>query len=321
MTLSQCSRLWLSAIFVLAASLAVANEVDPDPAKLKHGEFIWHPEIAPSGPLVLLVSLDEQRAYVYRNGIAVGVTTISSGRFGHRTKPGLFTILQKKVIAYSNLYDNAPMPYMERLTWDGIALHGGVLPGYPASHGCIRLPQRFAKKLFEVTKLGVVVVVADSKSAPESMVHPAMLVPLASDGSARAPLPDGTTFWSDPPEVVGPVSILVTLHNRSVFVFRNGELIASTTFAADEPPFIGGSILYVMSEGMDYSPSPLDPSRPKHLWTAYPIATRSNPAPRTDVPASFRLPADFARRMYDVLVPGTTILVTDMPATRKPASK
>ena len=314
------TRHWglLSALLAaLVCIQAVAAAIDPDPATLKRGEFIWHPEIAPSGPLVLLVSLDEQRAYVYRNGIAIGVTTISSGRPGHRTKPGVFTILQKKVIAYSNLYDNAPMPFMERLTWDGIALHGGVLPGFPASHGCIRLPHEFARRLFEVTKIGVVVAVVDGTSAPESVVHPAMLMPTINKaGAAPPPLPDTLDFWNDAPGSSGPVSILVTTRDRGVFVFRDGELIAATKFVADLPLTIGGSVLYVMGEAMDYSPSLLDPSRPKHQWTAYPIATRNNPAPRADIPASFHLPADFAQRIYDILVPGTTLLITDLPAIR-----
>ena len=296
-------------------SSPAATTIDPDPAALKPGEFVWHPEISPSGPLVLLVSLDEQRAYAYRNGIAIGVTTISSGRKGHRTKPGVFTILQKKVIAYSNLYDNAPMPYMERITWDGVALHGGTLPGYPASHGCIRLPPEFARKLFDVTKLGVVVAVVDGKTASASVVHPAMLVPIAGDGSTDAQLPDATIYWNDVPNAAGPVSILVTTRSRSVHVFRNGELIGSAPFESDAP-VIGGSVLYVMGEALDYAPSLLDPSRPKHQWTAFPIATRNNPAPRTDIPALFRLPADFAKHLYDILAPGTTVLVTDLPATR-----
>src|SRR5512135_1262542 len=102
----------LALLATVCMGMRNAAAIDPDPAALKRGEFIWHPEIAPSGPLVLLVSLDEQRAYVYRNGIAIGVTTISSGQPGHRTRPGVFNSLQKKVIAYSNLYDNAPMPFM-----------------------------------------------------------------------------------------------------------------------------------------------------------------------------------------------------------------
>jgi hypothetical protein len=306
----------LAFLATVCLGLRTAAAIDPDPAALRRGEFVWHPEIAPSGPLVLLVSLDEQRAYVYRNGIAIGVSTVSTGKPGHRTKPGVFTILQKKVIAYSNLYDNAPMPFMQRLTWDGVAMHGGVLPGYPASHGCIRLPQKFAEKLFEVTKVGVVVAVVDRKSAPEGLVHPALLAPLAGNGVPLAPVANAADYWNDAPGTTGPVSILVTTRDRRVRVFRNGALIATTGFEAAEPPFVDGSVLYVMGEATEYAPSLLDPTHPKHQWFAYPIATRNHSAPRTDAPAALRLPPDFARRLYAVLVPGTTVLITDLPSTR-----
>src|SRR6185437_15317509 len=122
--------------------VATTSEVR-GPTDLKPGEYLWHPEVSPAGPIVLVVSLDEQRAYVYRNGIAIGLTKISSGKTGHETPTGVFTILQKDKDHRSNLYNSAPMPYMQRLTWDGIALHGGSLPGHPASHGCVRLPQAF----------------------------------------------------------------------------------------------------------------------------------------------------------------------------------
>ncbi|PSD49226.1 L,D-transpeptidase, partial [Stenotrophomonas maltophilia] len=134
------------------AAAAVATAEVRGPTDLKPGEYLWHPEISPTGPIVLVVSLDEQRAYVYRNGIAIGLTTISSGKAGHETPTGVFTILQKDKDHKSNLYNSAPMPYMQRLTWDGIALHGGSLPGHPASHGCVRLPQAFAQKLFSETQ-------------------------------------------------------------------------------------------------------------------------------------------------------------------------
>ncbi|MFS2044062.1 L,D-transpeptidase family protein, partial [Stenotrophomonas geniculata] len=157
-----------------AAAAAATAEVR-GPTDLKPGEYLWHPEISPTGPIVLVVSLDEQRAYVYRNGIAIGLTTISSGKAGHETPTGVFTILQKDKDHKSNLYNSAPMPYMQRLTWDGIALHGGSLPGHPASHGCVRLPQAFAQKLFSETQRGDTVVVADAKSSPmtlaQSLIH------------------------------------------------------------------------------------------------------------------------------------------------------
>jgi hypothetical protein len=109
---------------------------------------------------------------VYRGGTRIGVSTISTGRPGHDTPPGVFTILQKQKMHRSTLYDDAPMPFMQRLTWDGIALHAGRLPGYPASHGCIRLPKAFAEALYGVTDHGGVVVVADDATFANDVVRP-----------------------------------------------------------------------------------------------------------------------------------------------------
>ena len=149
-------------------------------ATLEPGEFLWHPEVAPNGPVVVIVSLPEQRAHVYRNGLRIGVSTVSSGKSGHSTPTGTFPILQKRVEHYSNLYNDAPMPYMQRLTWDGIALHAGRNPGYPASHGCIRLPREFAELLYDVTSHDTMVVVADESSHSADVVWPGTKAPVDS---------------------------------------------------------------------------------------------------------------------------------------------
>ncbi|HEY5810595.1 MAG TPA: L,D-transpeptidase family protein [Povalibacter sp.] len=140
--------------------------------QLKHGEWIWLGDAVQSGPLVMVVSLTEQRAYVYRNGVAIGVTTVSTGRPGHETPTGVFTILQKDKDHRSTIYNSAPMPYMERLTWGGVALHAGGLPGYPESHGCIHLPSEFARLLFGITSTGMTVVVGSDATAPQNVSHP-----------------------------------------------------------------------------------------------------------------------------------------------------
>ena len=145
---------------------------------LKPGEYLWAPDIAPDGPVLLVVSLKTQRVVVYRNGIPIGISTVSTGRKGFDTPTGVFTVLQRRVQHFSRKYDNAPMPYMQRLTWDGIALHAGRIPGYPASHGCIRLPKAFAKKLFAATERGVTVVVADEASHGPAVVWPTELAPV-----------------------------------------------------------------------------------------------------------------------------------------------
>jgi len=144
------------------ASTAEASYSTLDP-----GEFIWHPQAARAGNVEVVVSIPLQVAYVYRGGTLIGVSTVSTGMPGHETPTGSFEILQKRREHYSNRYDNAPMPFMQRLTWDGIALHAGKIPGRPASHGCVRLPMAFARQLFEATKLGAKVHIIDAAASPD----------------------------------------------------------------------------------------------------------------------------------------------------------
>ena len=115
---------------------------------LKPGEYWWHPEISPRGPLMILISIPEQEMHVYRNGIMIGRSTVSTGSKGHDTPGGVFSILEKQSTYRSKKYNDAPMPYMQRLTWTGIAMHSGQLPGYAASHGCVRLPYDFSNCSF-----------------------------------------------------------------------------------------------------------------------------------------------------------------------------
>ncbi|EAQ03494.1 hypothetical protein OB2597_02702 [Pseudooceanicola batsensis HTCC2597] len=160
---------------LLAGPLA-GQHVYKEVNALQPGEFTWHPERQPDGPVSVVVSLDEQRVHVYRNGVRIAVSTCSSGKPGHETPTGVFVVLQKDRDHRSSTYNNAPMPNMNRLTWGGIALHAGNLPGYPASHGCIRLPLKFSALLFEVTHLGTPVIIAASGSAPDSVVHPGFIL-------------------------------------------------------------------------------------------------------------------------------------------------
>lgn len=136
------------------------------PDQLQPGEFEWLPAAQrPTGtPLMIIVNLREQRAYVYRDGERIAITTVSTGRPGRETPTGTFEILQKEKIHHSTLYNDASMPFMQRLTWDGVALHAGRISGRPASHGCVRLPAKFAEQLYQLTERGETVVVSDDGS-------------------------------------------------------------------------------------------------------------------------------------------------------------
>lgn len=167
-TIAGLLALLMSACLAAPAAAQDADSSQREVVILKPGQFVWYetdayvPARAGAGSGVsVVVSIPAQLAYVYRDGMLIAVSTVSTGRDGKDTPTGEFTILEKRVFHRSNLYSNAPMPFMQRLTWDGIALHAGHLPGYPASHGCIRLPKEFAKKLFGVTALGANVSVVD----------------------------------------------------------------------------------------------------------------------------------------------------------------
>ena len=144
------------------------REIEPLPPELKTGDYVWVPEVSPADPVVIIVSIPDQEMLVYRNGVRIGRSTVSTGAKGHSTPTGIFTILQKKVDHESSIYKGTKMPHMQRLTWDGIAIHAGKLPGYPASHGCVRLSEDFADKLYSVTNNGTTVIVTDQKYAPGS---------------------------------------------------------------------------------------------------------------------------------------------------------
>ncbi|HEX8215325.1 MAG TPA: L,D-transpeptidase family protein [Allosphingosinicella sp.] len=145
---------------VAPAAAKEAAPIEASARQLRPGGFVWQPERASGGPVEVVISLGSQKAYVYRGGTLIGVSTVSSGKTGHESPTGRFQILQKRQLHRSNRYNDAPMPFMQRLNWYGVALHAGEIPGYPASHGCIRLPAKFAQKLYEVTELGGFVFVA-----------------------------------------------------------------------------------------------------------------------------------------------------------------
>ncbi len=157
--------LLLAAAPISSAYASDSSRIEQRSSSLDPGEYVWNPAAAPDGEIEIVVSIPMQLAYVYRGGQLIGASTVSTGKPGHDTPTGTFTILQKRQSHFSNIYDNAPMPFMQRLTWDGIALHAGQIPGTPASHGCVRLPMAFARHLFGATGIGTRVHVVDASFA------------------------------------------------------------------------------------------------------------------------------------------------------------
>jgi lipoprotein-anchoring transpeptidase ErfK/SrfK len=126
----------------------------------------------PQGPLIIVVSIDRQKVTVYDSNGVFAESPVSSGMKGHSTPMGVFSVIQKHKFHHSNIYSGAPMPYMQRITWSGVAMHAGVLPGYPASHGCIRMPMAFAVKMWNWTKMGARVIVTPGQMTPQNFSHP-----------------------------------------------------------------------------------------------------------------------------------------------------
>ena len=284
---------------------------------LKKGQFLWMGEAVASGPVVMVVSLNEQRAYVYRNGVLIGATTVSTGRPGHLTPTGVFTVLQKQKEHRSTIYDGAPMPYMERLTWGGVALHAGGLPGYPESHGCVHLPSEFAKLLFEVSPMGMTVVIASAATQPERVDHPGYLAPVSFEGGApiaRDPLAPGEVErWQPELSPSGPVSIVLSQGSGRVIVYRNGVEIgrARMTISGDEPIT---SHALVLTEGPSSTSDPYVPDEKKYHWVRIGVPGHMEEA-GTQVNAAalarIRLPVEFVRQVNSILTPGATVFVTN----------
>jgi lipoprotein-anchoring transpeptidase ErfK/SrfK len=189
-------------------------------------------EIEPTGTLGIVVSLDKQQLTLYADGAPIARSPVSSGKPGHSTPTGVFSIIEKDRWHHSNLYDDAPMYFMQRLTSSGVALHQGIVPNYPASHGCVRLPEAFARQLWGITKLGVRVIIAHGDVAPVEITHPRLFVPRHEPLEAKAE-PSGAVHI---PETASAISRLrfATSDQAMIAGMGFGErptLIANARFA------------------------------------------------------------------------------------------
>jgi len=186
-------------------------------------------------PIMAIISLSSQRIAVYDSHGLILRAPVSSGQRGRETPAGIFSVIEKEAEHYSNLYDDAYMPNMMRLTWSGIALHGGRLPGHPASHGCIRLPYDFAERLFDATKVGMRVIVAPTDVAPVPIMHP-LLFPSKTDkaviAAARAAEADSAARKADEARLTAAAaSREVARTTASVRAARNLKLSAEAQLA------------------------------------------------------------------------------------------
>ena len=286
-------RTLLGGLALVAAPVRAQTPILPEPGSLRPGQYAWQPETSPQGPVLVLVSLTEQSARVYRNGIEIGITSVSTGRAGHETPTGVFTILQKARVHHSSTYDEASMPFTERLTWDGVALHAGGVPGYPSSHGCVHLPLAFAQLLFGVTAVGTTVVIAEAAQSPQDLVHPGLIAPTTELAGAA-----GDYGWQPERSPTGPLSLLVSIADRRCYAYRNGIEIgqAAAAFARPEAPLLPA--VYVVRA----RPEPPQPP----VWTEVGLFA-AGAARRSDALDRLSLPPAFAALLTPALVPGTSL--------------
>jgi hypothetical protein len=321
----------LACLLLLAlAAGAGAQPADPAPVpgatplQLLPGEYLWLPELSPRGPVLVLVSLPDQRATVYRNGVRIGVATVSTGKPGFETPTGVFTILQKKREHYSNLYDDAPMPFMQRLTWDGIALHAGRVPGYPASHGCVRLPYAFSELLYGVTAHGITVVISDQPGPAPLLAEPGVFqrpapppeVPVLATPIARHRLPTPAWAgydWAPERAPAGALTLLVSGADRALVVLREGIEIGRAPLGAGGA-LPGGTRAFQLLEG----PAPgSSPERPRRHW----VQVLGEPLPDPAALArAIALAPEYAALVQEALAPGATVVITDQPLRAAPVT-
>lgn len=300
-----------------------ARPFDTPKDSLKRGEFTWSPQLAPSGPILVTVSLDEQMAYTYRNGVLIGVATASTGKPGHQTPTGVFHTTLKDAKHRSSKYNNAPMPYTERFTSTGIALHAGGLPGYPSSHGCVHLPSEYARLLFSEAPLGMTVVVTNKTASPEALNHPAFLSPVNTDGKIQPHERLSATEpyrWTPEKSVAGPVAMMISRADQRMVVVRNGIEIGRCKVEIRGAKDSLGSFVFVA-----HDPGTSAGSGKQVRWLSHELADvhygsgshggHENPLSRIKIPDPFLVD------IQPLLVEGTTLVVTDAPILRKKTGK
>ena len=246
-------------------------------------------EKAAQGPLQIIISLDKQRLTLYAGGEAIAQSRISSGAPGHTTPTGVFSVIEKDRWHRSNIYDNAPMFFMQRVTWSGLALHQGVVPNHPASHGCVRLPEAFAKQLWSVTKLGARVIIARGDNAPVTISHPRLFAPKPTSApmvsqlesvaaaqqawtfaelASKAPLM-GATLTDTPafgvpasvpdiakpatrPLKAGPVSVFISRKEGKLFVRKGFEPLFDVAVKIENPEMpLGTHVFTAIGQNAD----------------------------------------------------------------------
>src|SRR5712672_1738967 len=226
-------RLWRVAVLAAAAAIAASSQAEaalywsdfdsgfsqPWPTvtqrrqkpRLRQAKKIAAPQKEagkPQGPLIIAISIQRQNLKIYDAAGFFAESPVSTGMAGHPTPMGVFSVIQKHKLHHSNIYSGAPMPYMQRITWSGVAMHAGVLPGHPASHGCIRMPYDFAVRLYSLTRAGASVIITRNEIAPVAFEHPGLF-------QLPKPAVDSLSQLTAPPGPEKPSAAVKTAQRQS----------------------------------------------------------------------------------------------------------
>jgi hypothetical protein len=306
-------------------------------------------EPIPKGPFQIIISIGDQRLSLYGSDGLIARAPVSTGMRGHATPLGVFSVIEKQKWHRSNIYSAAPMPYMQRITWSGVALHAGALPGYPASHGCIRLSNAFATRLWHLTKVGTRVIITHREVAPVDIAAPALLTaapkpaaPIADDDPGRrlgAPIgvktaaaadvasttSDGASLQSqadtEQAALVHPISIFVSRKTQNLSVRQGFAPLFETRIRIDEPDTPIGTHVFT---AMATEPSAMrwtlvsipDDARgePRKEERKSPLQSAAKGASLEQVDAMLgrvHIPGNVYDRIAALLTPGSSLIISD----------
>ncbi|MBV6648668.1 L,D-transpeptidase [Hoeflea alexandrii] len=297
---------------LVAAGRGSFAQTEKPVTDLKPGEWSWYPERALDGPVAVLVSLSDQLAFVYRNGIRIGVSTVSTGRKGYETPTGVFTVLIKEKMHHSRAYNNAAMPDSQ-FFFGGCALHAGGLPGYPSSHGCVHLPRAFADLVFGVTHNGTPVIVTNDRSGIGSLSHSGLVLSNADLKTVEA-MTTHVAGKKLPRDKEGErddaIAIIVSGADRRLIALRNGSEFINAGIGIEHPRLPLGTHVYLLKG--------VNPATHVYDWMAIGLGTGDEAAVDVQreiaVTARLVIPPDVYAQIARNLHPGATMMLTDLPA-------
>jgi L,D-transpeptidase catalytic domain len=304
------------------------------------------PENPPKGPLQIIISIADQRVSLFDNGALIARSSVSTGTQGHPTPLGVFSVIGKQRWHRSNIYSAAPMPYMQRITWSGIALHAGVVPGHPASHGCIRLKNDFAIRLWHLTKRGTRVIIAHDDVQPVEIANPHLFKPKAVSGSPEfqsatvagksigtAETPEaaslqvpGTAAAGGAPKKIVPISVFVSRKLSKLFVRQGFSPLFDVRVKIENPEEPLGTHVFTVMEFQNEGAA--------IRWTVVSIpegfprmsedATKKREAPAKQTALSaplpdkanaaldrIEIPQDTVERISELLTPASSLIISD----------